>query len=403
MPVPATLREINPIIDGIARGEAPQPGAGLRLAVALGLASPDGQLTGAGRAYACPALSPGPASLVMTRQRRTAAAPLVAGPLPLQMSLRRLLQAVTADGAQLVYPGGLGWPDVLLRPYLAYLEDLGLLTAIGPLVEVTAEGREVATVPTTPTPRAEPRPVPAGIPRAPTFQWPPFRYHLARQVSLELIALRGRRAWHRLQPLLEGPLAGLAPACAEWTARFQAFLPNPRRTWGDREVQAFAAAEPTPAWFAVWCRALLGADPGSTAEALARTPSLLRDPAVLTEGPATRAVWLIATALAQVAAQRDAGLDYEAAVRQFGQDGVHLPPRAEMRRDLEQAGLLVSAHAGELRLLLPVDVRPPDSALWPYAGPEWVLAALWEGHAFPTRSSRKTPAGVFPGGVSAGP
>ncbi|HWI66293.1 MAG TPA: hypothetical protein VNT75_31050, partial [Symbiobacteriaceae bacterium] len=129
------------MIDAIARGEPPVDGPALRLAVALGLATPEGSLTEAGRAYARPALPAGPSSLVMSPERRLVAEELVGGPLPLQATLRRLLRQVISRGEPLVAPPVLGWPETLVKPYLTYLEDLGLLVPIGPLVEVTQKGR----------------------------------------------------------------------------------------------------------------------------------------------------------------------------------------------------------------------------------------------------------------------
>ncbi|HWI50915.1 MAG TPA: hypothetical protein VNT01_02075 [Symbiobacteriaceae bacterium] len=380
MDLPASLREINPVIDAIARGEPPVDGPALRLAVALGLATPGSGLTEAGRAYARPALAAGPASLVMSPDRRRTAEVLVGGPLPLQASLRRLLRAVIARSEPLVAPPALGWPEALIRPYLAYLEDLGLLVPIGPLVEATPRGRLVAA-------QSDP---PAQWPRLcmgdgethhlPHVRSAVFRYHLVRRVCLGLVARRGRREWHLLQPLLDGPLAPLVPAYNEWLARFLAAQPVVRRSWPVELVQEFEAGLPAPSWFPAWCQTLLGVGPEGALDALAAAPGLLREPPVLADEPLARETWLVAAAIGRAASQ-GWSLKYAEAAGRLAMDGIILGPWAEMHRALEAAGLLVTDQP-EVRLLLPVHVLPEAAALWPYAGPDWLAAALLEGGAF---------------------
>lgn len=393
MELPASLREINPVIDQMARGEPVHDGAALRLAVALGLATPDRSLTEAGRAYARPALAEGAQSLVMSPERRTAAEGLLGGALPLQASLRRLLRQVTRQGAGLVAPLSLGWPEALLRPYLSYLEDLGLLVAIGPMVEVTARGRAVAALPD-PEPVRAPLLLPAEVEpdTVPTFQHARFRYYLVRQVCLHLVALRGRREWHLLQPLLDGPLAALKPAYAEWLARFQGAQPAMRRSWNRDLVSRYEAEHPAPSWFTGWCHSLLGADPSEAAQALADSPGLLRNPTLLTEGLRTREGWLTAVAI-HWATNRGRGLRYAEACACFEDDGLAPGPWPDMQTILEEAGLLVSA-GPEVRLLLPVEIHAPAEALWPYGGPEWVAAALLEWGALAIPSHARRPVSV---------
>jgi hypothetical protein len=392
MDLPASLREINPVIDQLARGEAPCDGAALRLAMALGLVTPERSLTEAGRAYACPALAGGPVSLVMSAERRAAAQPLVGGARPLQGSLRRLLRRIAVQGNHLVSPIALGWPEGLLRPFLAYLEDLGLLVPIGPLVEVTVQGW-VAVGRCDPTPQWAPWVPPgAGAGHRSGFTEPAFQYYLVREACLSLVALRGRRDWHHLGPLLDGPLAGLKPAYNEWLARFQTAQPSMRRSWSTDLVHQFAALRPTPEWFPRWCHALLGARPGDAVDSLAACPALLCKVPVLSEGPLSREVWLVAAAL-DWAARRGRCLKYEAAAERFRLDGILLPPWPAMHEALEQAGLLVTG-TPDVRLLLPVEVQAPVEALWPYAGPEWVAAALLEGGAFAVAAGVRRPARV---------
>ncbi|HLN63419.1 MAG TPA: hypothetical protein VK464_17930, partial [Symbiobacteriaceae bacterium] len=239
--------------------------------------------------------------------------------------------------------------------------------------------------------------------RAPTphFSSPVFRYHLVRQVCLTLLTLRGRREWHKLEPLLEGPLFSLKPAYTEWLARFQAAQPAVRRAWHPYLVEQFAQREPAPPWFAVWCKALLDTEPDGAAEALAQTPALLCDPALLCEPAwpgasarmgeetASRVLWLAATALAW-AARRGRTLRYEEAAARFRLDGVALPAWPAMQQTLEEAGLLVAGYP-YVRLLLPVEVQAPAGALWPYAGPEWAAAALLEAGAFAVAAGIRRP------------
>ncbi|HYF76191.1 MAG TPA: hypothetical protein VD973_03575 [Symbiobacteriaceae bacterium] len=396
------MREINPVVDAIARGESAACGPALRLAVALGLVTPESGLTEAGRAYARPALPAGPSSLVMTPERRDVGQTLVGGPLPLQASLRRLLRLVIAQREPLVAPSVLGWPEALLRPYLAYLEDLGLLVPIGPLVEVTSRGRLVAALSDRPAVWEPLDTAEASADGVPYLSSAVFRYYLVRRVCMVLIARRGRREWHLLQPLLDGPLAPLAPAYTEWLGRFLAAQPAGRRSWPAELVWEYEAGLPgAPAWFGAWCEALLGAGPERAldvlvaaaggvgpasgaaapgAPAAADTPGLLREPAVLTGEPLSRETWLMATAIGR-ASQQGWALRYAEASARLAQDGVALPPWPAMHGALEAAGLMVTREP-EVRLVLPVQVRPPADAIWPYASPEWLLAALLEGHAF---------------------
>ena len=280
---------------------------------------------------------------------------------------------------RLVPPSVLELPECLLKPYLAYLVDLGLICRIGPFVELTQRGARVAALPPArpgwPAWQAPAAPAPA----VPSFQYPPFRYHLIRRVCMGLITMRGQRDWPHLQPLLDGPLVELERPYAEWLLRFRAAVPTVRRTWLAQKVTEFERATPYPDWFGSWCRALLGADPGGALEALAGTASLLRAPAIVSSLP-SREAWLLATALLW-AARRGRGVIYAEAVTAFAADGISLPPWREMRPQLEAAGLLVADQAAT-RLLVSVKLEPPEGALWPYAGQEWVAAALFEGQAF---------------------
>ncbi|HYF91410.1 MAG TPA: hypothetical protein VD969_04110 [Symbiobacteriaceae bacterium] len=389
MDLPASLREINPVVDAIARGERPTGGPALGLAVALGLATPEGSLTEAGRAYACPAVPAGPSALVMSPQRREAADVLVGGPLPLQSALRRLLRQVCARPERLVAPASLGWPEALLRPYRAYLEDLGMLVSIGPMVEATQRGRIAAT-------RSDlsVRWPPLGRPAEPAHRVPDlrsaeFRYQLVRRVCMALIARRGRREWHLLQPLLDGPLAPLVPAYNEWLARFLAAQPASRRSWSQDLVRQFEAGLPEPGWFAGWCRVLLGTEPAGALEALVANPGILHVPAVLSDEPLDRETWLVATAIGRIA-QQGWSLRYGEGAERLALDGVRLPPWPEMQQALESAGLLV-ADPPEIRLLLPVQIQPRADALWPYANPDWLAAALLEGEAFTMSGHARRP------------
>jgi hypothetical protein len=396
MELPASLREVNPVVDQMARGEPVHDGPALGLAVALGLATPERCLTEAGRAYARPALANGPLSLVMSPERRAAAQPLLSGPLPLQASLRRLLRRIAAQGEGLVAPNALGWPEALLRPYLSYLEDLGLLVAIGPLVEVTPSGKAAAALPE--PARAWPawansaQPG-AHAPGAPSFANPVFRYLLVRQACLGLLTLRGKREWHLLQPLVDGSLSMLKLAYNEWLDRFQASQPSVRRSWAPDLVARFAAANPAPAWFAPWCVALFGTEPSGALEALSRSPSLCLNPAMLEQGLPDREAWILAVALAR-ASRRGWSLRYDRAAARLQADGLAPGSWPEMQERLEAVGLLVNSHPDEIRLLLPVEIHPPEGALWPYGGPEWVVAALLEGDALTVPSPSRRPARV---------
>jgi hypothetical protein len=317
----------------------------------------------------------------MDPSRRAAAEELMGGPLPLQASLRRLLRQIVAAEKALVAPANLGWPEALLRPYLAYLEDLGLLVPIGPLVEVTPRGRAVAAGPDT---AADWPPVPvaaADMPAPePDVHSALFRYFVVRRVCLAMVAMRGRREWHLLQPLLDGPLAVLAPAYTEWASRFLAAQPTVRRSWGPELVEAFEARRPEPPWFAEWCQALFGVAPAWLVQSAAAAPGFLREPAVLAAGPLDRGAWAMATAVSRATA-RGWAMRYAEAGARLAKDGVVLPHWPAMQDALESAGLLVSGHP-DVRLLYPVDVEPPAEALWPYAGPEWLAAALLEGGAY---------------------
>jgi hypothetical protein len=325
----------------------------------------------------------------MSPERRKAGQALVGGPLPLQASLRRLLRLVIAHPEHLVAPASLGWPEALVRPYLAYLEDLGLLVAIGPLVEATCRGRLVA---------AQSDPLPAGavsfagfpasgdaascgghaVPHAGSAV---FRYYLVRRVCMALIARRGRREWYLLQPLLDGPLAPLLPAYTEWLSRFLAAQPVVRRSWSGELVCEHEAALPAPpAWFGAWCETLLGTGPAGALEALAGAPGILREPTVLADGPLARETWLVATAIGR-ASQQGWSLRYAEATARLALDGISLPPWPAMHGALEAAGLMVTSEP-EVRLVLPTYVRPAAGAVWPYASAEWLLAALLEGGAF---------------------
>jgi hypothetical protein len=390
--LPASLRELNPVVDQMARGEPVHDGAAMRLAVALGLATPDRSLSEAGRAYARPALAEGPLSLVMSPERRAAALPLLGGTLPLQASLRRLLRQIVQHGETLVSPLSLGWPEALLRPYLAYLEDLGLLVAIGPLVEATPKGRTAAlqVCPPPCPPPWEPPYERAGPASMPSFQCPIFRFHLVRQACLNLLVLRGRREWHLLQPLLDGPLALLKPAYTEWLERFQADQPSVRRSWAPDLVGRFAKSEPAPGWFAPWCMALLGAGPEGVEAALARSPALLHSAAVLAGGLPCREAWVMAEAITW-ASRQGRGLRYAEAAGRLRADGLSPASWPRMQRILESAGLLLGGHPDEVRLLLPVEIHPPADALWPYGGPEWVAAALLEGGALALAGPARRP------------
>lgn len=389
MDLPASLREINPVIDAIARGEAPPDGPALRLAMALGLATPEGSLTEAGQAYAYPALLPSPSSMVMTPDRREAADLLVAGPLPLQASLRRLLRQICERPEPLVAPAALGWPEALLRPYRAYLEDLGLLVPIGPLVEVTHRGRIVAAQPDMPAHWAPLTGADEPAHLHPHACSAVFRYHLVRRLCMALVARRGRREWHLLQPLLDGPLAPIVPAYNEWLARFLAAQPAARRSWAPDLVRQFEEGLPTPDWFAAWCRALLGTDPEGALEAVSAAPAILREPIVLSDEPLERETWLAATAIGRIAHQ-GWSLRYGEAAERLALDGIALPPWPEMQRALEAAGLLVTDQP-EVRLILPLQVEPRPEALWPYAGPDWLAAALLEGGAFTMSGHARRP------------
>lgn len=379
MHIPSSLREMNPAIDSLARGERPLGGAVPGLAVALGLAAPDGSLTEVGRAYARPTLAAGPPSLVMCPERRAVAAELVGGPLPLQASLRRLLRQIAERDEALVAPQGLGWPEALLRPYLTYLEDLGLLLPIGPLVEITPLGRTVVGQAPPVAAWAALEAV-APVSRVPDPHSAVFRYHVIRHLCLAMTVMRGRREWHLLQPLLDGPLAPLAPAYNEWCSRFLAAQPTVRRSWGPELVAEFVGRRPEPAWFGEWCRVLLGCSVDGLVETLAAAPAFLREPPVLAGGNLDRPTWLMATAVAGAGAQGWTVRYAEASAR-IELDGVLVPSRLAMHAALEDAGLLVTDQQ-EVRLLAPVVVEPPAEALWPYAGPDWLVAALLEGGAF---------------------
>ncbi|MGE5676135.1 MAG: hypothetical protein ACM3XM_20030 [Mycobacterium leprae] len=383
MNLPGSLREINPVIDRIARGGAAEQGPERELAIGLGLVTPQGALTDAGRAYDLPSVPEGPAALVMNEARRAAAERLLRSPLPLPTSLRRLLQAVVQRSERLVSPASLNWPEVLLRPYLSYLEDLGLLVAVGPFVEPTDRGRQTAALHDAAQPLypsdpdiPDPLPEPAGSPDPQSAR---YRYLLARQVSLSLLYLRGRREWYRLFPLLDGPLSALKPAYSEWLGRFVAAQPSARRTWSSRQVELFANQTPIPPWFATWTRVLLEAEPAEVLEALSRSPKLLDGPAILEPALLNREGALIARAL-QWTADHHRVLHYELARNRLELDGVRLPVWSEMHRRLEKAGLLVSTQS-PVRLLSPVQLSLPAEALWPFGGPELLAAALLEGHA----------------------
>jgi hypothetical protein len=389
MNLPESIREINPLLDGMARGNRPDPGNPLGLAAGLGLATPDGDLTADGQAYAQPGVTGGPSALVMTSARRAAASRVMAGPLPLPAALRRLLRQIVHRKQRLVSPLDLGWPEVLLRPYLAYLEDLGLLVAVGPLVEVTPAGEALAALPdplpswprwTPPGPAAAPSMNPILTPTlTPTFRSALFRYHLVRRVCMALLTMRGRREWHRLQPLLDGPLGALQPACAEWLSRFQQAQPGSCRIWAPERVAQFEARIAYPAWFGDWTRALLNASPDGAVEALARSPLLLEDPPVLDAGLPSREGWLVAAALAWTT-RRGRLLLYAEATGRLRQDGLILPPWPDMLATLEAAGLLVTTR-DPARLVLATEVRPPAEAIWPYGSPDLLAAALLEGGA----------------------
>lgn len=381
MELPSSVREINLVVDRIARGQAPGDEQGFQLAAALGLAWPDGRLTEIGKLYAQPHLGEGPAAQVMGPERRDVAELLLSGSLPLQASLRRMLEAVVHYPERLVPPAVLELPEGLLRPYLNYLLDLGLVCKIGPFVEATQRGARAAALPAAePEWRAwVPPAAGVGVPVVPSFQDPPFRYGLIRRVCMSLIAMRGQRDWSHLQPLLDGPLVELERPYAEWLLRFRSAVPGVRRTWMAQKVAEFEHAQPYPAWFGPWCHALLGADPKDALERLVGTASLLRAPVVVRSLP-SREAWLFVTAL-QWAARRGRGVIYPEAVDRFAWDGIHLPPWREMHGQLEEAGILV-ADQPATRLLMPVQVEPPEGALWPYAGQAWVAAALFERQAF---------------------
>lgn len=214
----------------------------------------------------------------------------------------------------------------------------------------------------------------------PQVQSAAFRYQLARRVCMDLIARRGRREWHLLQPLLDGPLAPLVPAYNEWLARFLAAQPGARRSWSAEMVRQYEESLPTPPWFADWCRVLLGAGPEDALGALATNPARLREPAVLAGQPLPRETWIAAAAISRATSQ-GWGLKYGEAAERLGRDGIALPPWPELHPELEAAGMMVTDQP-EVRLLLPVQVQAEPRALWPYAGPDWLAAALLEGGAF---------------------